>query len=239
MKKEIRFSLSLVIIASLVAGYFLLKNPPQFLKQGRSVKVLQFIRQPETHPEWIIPAGTICNSAPFRFPADGMIGYLWDDSFRPGHHHTGLDIFSGMQPGITPIYAVYDGYLTREADWISTIIIRVPSDPLNPGKQIWTYYTHMADPNGLSYIEEDFPAGTKEKFVKAGTLLGKMGNFSGSIGNPTGVHLHFSIIKDDGKGNFLNELEIQNTLDPSPYLGMSLIGPQNPNAIPSCLNTLP
>jgi len=34
------------------------------------------------------------------------------------------------------------------------------------------------------------------------------------------MHLHFSIVKDDGQGQFLNELEIRNTLDPGPYLGI-------------------
>ena len=63
--------------------------------------------------------------------------------------------------------------------------------------------------------------------MEAGTLLGYMGNFSGTPGNPTGVHLHISIVKDDGNGNYLNELEIKNTLDPSPYLGMNVNGHTN------------
>ena len=53
--------------------------------------------------------------------------------------------------------------------------------------------------------------------MSAGTFLGYQGNFSGTPGNPTGVHLHFSIVMDDGEGGFLNELKIRNTLDPSPY----------------------
>ena len=61
-----------------------------------------------------------------------------------------------------------------------------------------------------------------EKFVKAGTLLGYQGNFSGNVGRPVGVHLHFSIVLDNGQGGYLNELEIANTLDPSPYLGRYL-----------------
>jgi murein DD-endopeptidase MepM/ murein hydrolase activator NlpD len=234
MKKETRLLISLLLIAMMVGGYFFLKNPPQFLRQGRSVKVLQFLRKPQEHQAWITPAGTVCNSAPFQFPTDGMIGYLWDDSFRPGHHHTGLDIFSGTEPGITPIYAAYDGYLSRESSWISTVIIRVPADPLQPGRQIWTYYTHMADPDGKSYVDAAFPPGTHEVFVKAGTLIGSMGNYSGTAGNPTGVHLHFSIVKDNGQGSYLSELEIKNTLDPSPYLGMSLVGRQNSADIPTC-----
>jgi len=56
--------------------------------------------------------------------------------------------------------------------------------------------------------------------VQAGTLLGYQGNYSGDPANPTGIHLHFSIVLDDGAGNFRNELEIDNTVDPLPYLGI-------------------
>lgn len=200
----------------------------------RSMRVMQWIRNPAAHPEWAIAAGDRCGGAPFRLPTDGFIGYLWDDSFRPGHHHTGLDIFGGADVGITPVVAAYDGYLTRLSDWKSTVIIRIPEDPLQPGRQIWTYYTHMADSNGNSLIDSAFPAGTVEKFVKAGTLLGRQGNYSGTSGNPTGVHLHFSIVRDDGQGKFMNELEIQNTLDPSPYFAITLNAGADPEAIPGC-----
>jgi hypothetical protein len=53
-------------------------------------------------------------------------------------------------------------------------------------------------------------------------LLGYQGNYSGDTTNPTGMHLHFSIVLDDGRGRFLNELDIGNTLDPSPYLGIEV-----------------
>ena len=170
----------------------------------------------------------------FSLPTNGYIGFLWNDSFRPGHHHTGLDIFGGTDNGITPIYAAYDGYLTRQSDWKSTVIIRIPSDPLQPDRQIWTYYTHMADEQGNDFISEDFPPGTSEVFVKAGTLLGYQGNFSGTPGNPTGVHLHFSIVKDDGDGQFLNETILENTIDPSPYFNIILNANQSPPEIPVC-----
>ena len=195
---------------------------------------MEWIRYPEKHPEWAIQAGSRCENAPFSMPTQGYIGFLWDDSFRPGHHHTGLDIFGGKDAGITPIYVAYDGYLTRQSDWKSTVIIRIPQDPLQPERQIWTYYTHMADKQGSDFISEDFPPGTHEVFVKAGTLLGYQGNFSGSPGNPTGVHLHFSIVKDDGNGNFLNETILENTLDPSPYFNIVLNAKQSPPAIPLC-----
>ena len=239
MKKEIKWILSILIVAGLVAGYYVLHHPPQFLRQTRSVNVLKFIRNPEEYQNWKIPAGSTCANAPFKFPTDGFVGYLWDDSFRPGHHHSGIDVFSGTEGGVTPIYAVADGYLTRESTWISTVIVRIPSDPLNPGRQIWTYYTHMADEDGNSFVSDEFPAGTHEVFVEAGTFLGYMGDYSGTPGSPTGVHLHLSIVKDDGNGNYMNETEIKNTLDPSPYLGLSLNANTNKDQIPVCIAETP
>lgn len=192
------------------------------LSASRSARVLQWIRSPGTHPDWAVTVRSRCGAAPFIFPTNGFIGYLWDDSFRPGHRHSGLDIFGGTDGGQTPVVAAYDGYLTRLGDWKSTVIIRIPDDPLHPGRPIWTYYTHMADSQGNSFIDPAYPPGTIEKFVKAGTLLGTQGNYSGTAGNPTGVHLHFSIVRDDGAGKFMNELEIANTIDPSPYFNLSL-----------------
>ena len=92
----------------------------------------------------------------------------------------------------------------------------------------------MADPDGNSFISADFPAGTAEKFIKAGTLLGSQGDYSGDPLNPVGVHLHFSVVRDDGLGNFRNELDIANTLDPSPYFGLSLNANSNAGEIPLC-----
>jgi hypothetical protein len=115
--------------------------------------------------------------------------------------------------------------------------MRVPSDPLAPGRQVWLYYTHMADSAGASYIVADFPPGTKEVFVAAGTLLGYQGDYSGDPNNPTGIHLHFSIVKDDGSGNFLNELAIKNTYDPSPYLGIQLNAKKSDGEVPLCKPT--
>ncbi len=182
----------------------------------------------------MIPSGSRCGEAPFIFPTDGLIGFIWDDSFRPGHRHSGLDIFSGTEVGVTPIIAAYPGYLTRQSDWISTVIIRVPEDPLEAGRQIWVYYTHMADPQGNSFITAEFPAGTSEVYVEAGTFLGYMGNYSGDPNNPVGVHLHLSIVEDDGLGGFKNELEIGNTYDPSPYFGLALNANENRDTIPVC-----
>ena len=226
MKKLVLFFASLAVVAALVIGYFFFLDPAR--ARNRTLAVVQFIRNPQDHTDWVIPAKTRCADAPFIFPTDGMVGYLWNDTFKAGHRHQGLDIFSGTEAGVTPVYAVYDGYLTRLPDWKSAVIIRIPSDPLHPGTQIWTYYAHMANPDGSSLISSAFPAGASEEFVKAGTFLGLMGNYSGDPNSPTGVHLHFSIVKDDGAGSFTNETNIANTYDPSPYFGLSLNASDDP-----------
>jgi murein DD-endopeptidase MepM/ murein hydrolase activator NlpD len=180
------------------------------------------------------PLTRCSDDTPFLFPTEGYIGFLWDDSFRPGHRHQGIDIFSKLPSGETPVYAAYSGYLTRLTDWKSSLIIRIPADPLQPTRQIWTYYTHLADEQGNSYILSEFPPGTQEKYVEEGTLLGYQGNYSGTPGNPVGIHLHFSIVMDDETGTFKNELKFQNTLDPSPYFDLPLNANTNQDIIPLC-----
>lgn len=213
----------LVIIVGLIVG-LLLGGYLLYLWLGgsprRMTRIYQYLRDPLAHTDWAIDAGERCGDAPFVMPTDGIIGFLWGDSFRFGHAHQGLDIFGPPELNQVPVVAAYDGFLTRLSDWRSAVIIRHPNDPLHSGRQIWTYYSHMADPQGISFVASEFPAGTTEVFVTAGTLLGYQGNYSGDPTSPTGIHLHFSIVLDDGYGNFRNELEIRNTLDPLPYLGI-------------------
>jgi peptidoglycan LD-endopeptidase LytH len=225
-------TLSIIIVAILTAAVtaYTMYRP----NAARLNKFRQWIQSPASHPDWKLAAGTRCGSAPFLFPTDGFVGFLWGDQMGRGHAHQGIDIFGGTDVNITPVFAAYSGYLTRLADWKSTVIVRVPDDPLHPGRQIWLYYTHMADPSGNSFVSSEFPAGTSEKYIEAGTLLGHQGNYSGDPNNPVGVHLHFSIVKDDSTGKFTNELEIGNTLDPSSYLGLPLNGNQNRAQVPLC-----
>ena len=199
----------------------------------RGALVFAWLRDPAADPGLVIPAGSRCGAAPFLFPTSGVPGFLWDDSFQPGHRHQGVDIFAGTNVNVTEVIAVYYGFVTRLPEWKSSLILRIPDDPLQPGRQIWVYYTHMADPQGHSFIAADFPPGTYDKPVQAGAFLGRQGDYSGDPNNPVGVHLHISVVKDRA-GKFLNELDIDNTYDPSPYFGLPLNGRQNPDRIPSC-----
>ena len=224
----------MLIVLAIVAGYLAYR---WFSSGGvRAVRGLANRSGPASRPDYRVNIGERCGEAPFRSPTNGTIRYIWGDSFRAGHRHQGIDIFGGEGQNNTPVVAAYPGYLSRLADWKSSVIIRIPEDPLQPGRQIWTYYTHMADPDGNSFIVPEFPPGTHELFVEAGTLLGYQGNYSGSPLNPTGIHLHFSIVLDDGRGEFRNELEFQNTLDPSPYFGLPLNANQYKTDIPHCTN---
>jgi hypothetical protein len=234
MDKRWFLAILVVGIAAGVGIYLYLSMEGTF---GRSSRVVAWIRNSSAHPDWAVRGGTRCTpETSFLIPTNGLIGYLWDDSFQAGKRHQGIDIFSGTDVGKTPVLSAYPGFLTRLPTWKSAIIVRTPSDPLQPGRQIWLYYTHMADPNGNSFISADFPPGTYEKEIEAGILLGYQGNYTGDSTNPSGVHLHFSIVLDDGKGDFRNELDINNTLDPSGYLGLPLNARTASDGVPQCRN---
>jgi len=246
MKRIIIFSLVILLIA---AGAMLIRD---YMTGGQTVRGTQrlvrlrsWFTDPNSYPEWQIQAGTRCGDAPMIMPTNGYIGFGWDDSFRPGHRHSGLDIFSpDGENNVTPIVAAYDGYLTREDGWKSTVTIRHPDFPAlaitdqkspSPGEQIWTYYTHMASRDGsVSYVDLAFPPGTYEQFVEAGTLLGYQGNWSGNPIQPTGLHLHFSVIKSKADGSYHDEREIGNTYETTQFLGLE----QNEAGIWTCLKNM-
>lgn len=207
-------------VAYQVAGYVRVLGDP------RSQTFLQWAQGDDAaRAELITVQREACPGAPFVLPADGFIGLLYADPRGPyssANPHQGIDIFTDAEPGQTPVYAAYDGYVTREESWRSSLIMRVPDDPLQPGRTLWLYYTHMADREGNDFIEAAFAPGTRELFVEQGTLLGYMGDYNGNSARTIWTHLHFSIVLDNGQGGYRNELEFSNTLDPSPYLGMGV-----------------
>ncbi len=215
--------LLILIVILLLFRYWRPAATPQLLR------LRAWFNDPAAHAHWAVNAGERCGDALMLIPTSGYVGFGWDDSFRPGHRHSGLDIFSpDGAVNVTPIVAAYDGYLTREADWKSTVILRHPDFPAVPDadlaadEQIWTYYTHMASRDGSqSFVAATFPPGTHEVFVKAGDLLGYQGNWGGSQWQFTGLHLHFSVVKANADGSYADEREITNTYDPIPFLGLT------------------
>ncbi len=221
--------LTLFLLAALIGSFGVIWWWQQSPPSAQLLRLRTWFDDPAAHASWSVVVGTRCGDAPMLIPTNGYIGFGWDDSFRPGHRHSGLDIFGPAdQNGVTPIVAAYDGYLTREDSWKSTVILRHPDFPAVPaagivqGEQIWTYYTHMASRDGSeSYVAPEFPPGTHEQFVKAGTLLGHQGNWGGSRWQLTGRHLHFSVVKTKMDGGYMNEQEIENTYNPIFLLGLT------------------
>lgn len=225
MRRIARRSLHILVILILISIVVLISLQRE-LGDPRSRSFVRWLwGDAQERESLVVLQREACPGAPFILPADGFIGLLYEDPRGPYSErkpHQGIDIFSNAEAGIEPVYAAYDGYVTREATWRSSLIMRVPEDPLGSQGQIWLYYTHLADRNGNDFIVAEFPPGTVERFVEQGTLLGYTGNYNGDALRQVGVHLHFSIVKDDGSGRYRNELEFDNTIDPSPYLGMNL-----------------
>ena len=195
--------------------------------RGRVSRIRPFMEDPAAYADWQLVGGQRCGDAPMLMPTDGFLGVGWNDGVAPLYQHTGFDIFGpDGEDNVTPIYAVADGYLTRADYWRSAVTIRHPQfdDVLDlvGDEQIWTYYTHMASKDGgESFISAEFPRGTRDKFVTAGTLLGYQGSWSGDPNRDMTRHLHLSIVKSNADGAYLNETDIANTLDPTPFLGLT------------------
>ncbi|MGB1251372.1 MAG: M23 family metallopeptidase [Candidatus Promineifilaceae bacterium] len=217
---------SVITLLVLVGGLILYITFGSRGFRSRVGRIGTFMDNPTAYGDWQLIGGERCGDAPMLMPSDGFIGVGWNDGLPPLYQHTGYDIFGpDGEDNITPIYAVYDGYLTRESNWRSAVIIRHPDFDALPDivgdEVIWTYYTHMASRDGeTSFISEQFPRGTRDLFVEAGTLLGYQGSWSGTIERNMTRHLHLSIVKSDTNDSYLNETQIANTLDPAPFLGL-------------------
>lgn len=129
---------SLILLAAAAISIYAYFN--YIRPSGRWARFTELRTNPAVFEQYALQAGQRCGDAPFAFPTRGVPLGLWDQSYRFGHRHAGIDIFSGTEPGVTPVYSVYPGYLSRLPDWKATVIVRIPSDPLNPGRQIWKRY---------------------------------------------------------------------------------------------------
>jgi hypothetical protein len=237
MRRRLRVLLVLMLLAALAlvaAALYRRYFPGGDGASQSNVLIREYLLYPEKRPAMTNAALERCAGAPFVLPSAGLIGLMYGDTagpYSPARRHTGIDIFGDGDSGTVPIYAVYDGYLTRLPEWRSSVILR-HDDPLQPGRVIWTYYTHMASRDGsVSYIAPQFPPGTSEQFVAQGSLLGYQGDFAGS-GAPVAMHLHLSVVLSGPDGLFLNEAVLANTLDPSPYFGLPLTLESEPQPRP-------
>ena len=77
-KKFIILALIIVIAAVGVYLYFNFQR-----SSARTAQVFDWFRDTSSRPELMMSAGTRCGDVPFIFPTDGLIGFIWDDSFRP------------------------------------------------------------------------------------------------------------------------------------------------------------
>jgi murein DD-endopeptidase MepM/ murein hydrolase activator NlpD len=224
MKRRYLFATLVIGLVVVFAAVLLFRRLDPLNTSQSNNLIAEYLYNPERRAPLMNAALEQCPNAPFALPSSGLIGLMYADTARPystTRQHTGIDIFGNGDVGTVPIYAAYDGWLTRLPDWKSSVIIR-HDDPLQAGRTIWTYYTHMASEDGnTSYIVPQFPADTREMPVKKGTLLGFQGLYAGT-GGAIAMHLHFSVVLADSAGSFLNEAELGNTLDPSPYFGMKM-----------------
>ncbi|HEX6269047.1 MAG TPA: hypothetical protein VFZ43_02325 [Anaerolineales bacterium] len=163
---------------------------------------------------------TTCPDAVWRLTSDSTLGVQWSDG--------GLDFFGQGNAGQVPVYAVADGLLTRQTDWIDSVAV-LHEDPLNPGQKVWSYYSSMSPANGRgSYVIEDFPLGAAGVPVKAGQLIGYQGTWSGKPFWPRWMHVHFAVLRAEDGNDFPVELRSEAMLDPRPYFNLRL-EPQTEN----------
>lgn len=223
-----------VMIAAIVVVGWLYRN--RHANSESNTYIDRWIDDPSSRPDLNTDNSAPCPGAPFLLPSSGLVGLLWRDAAAPYNllrRHTGIDIFGDGAPGEVPVVAAYDGYLTRLDDWFSAVIVR-HDDPLQPGRTIWTYYTHMGNRDGTrSYISDQFPPGTSDVFVKQGTLLGYQGEYTGTSYG-IAMHVHMSIVTSNSDGTFKNEAVLANTLDPSTYFGLPLNADDKPDRPVRC-----
>src|SRR5512145_2361404 len=97
--------ISIIIVAVVTAAVtaYTLYRP----NAVRVDKFRQWMRNPASHPDWKLLAGSRCGPAPFLFPTDGFAGFLWGDSFGFRKTHQGIDVFAGTDVGVTPVISAY------------------------------------------------------------------------------------------------------------------------------------
>lgn len=152
-----------------------------------------------------------CPGAPWQLPSSSTLGLAWQPQ--------GLDFFGQGRELSVPVYAVADGLLSRLPDWEDRLAI-LHDDPLRPGQKVWSVYADMAGSDGVTTITPDFPPGSAGVPVNAGQLLGYQGTWGGRPFWPAWMHLRFAVVSAAGDGTITPPAELENPVDPAPYLGI-------------------
>lgn len=151
----------------------------------------------ERAQEWAEEATSArkCSDASMYIPTEGTLiapWGCWDNPVCPMYNpnapdpyfrnpHRGLDIAGGQGPGVTPVYATFDGVVNLYGE----SSIRHFFDA--PFAGIAGYYAHMAAQNPY----QDYRVVVNGQRVQAGiTLLGTQGFYG--LGSPSNTHLHIS-----------------------------------------------
>ncbi|GEM_PF-2538578 len=141
----------------------------------------------------------ICPDADMYIPTEGTLEVPWGcwhntsqrpcQSYYPGginHPHQGIDIFGSSSPGVTPVYATFNGIAHREGSAAVYIVFDVPHNGQS------AYMAHMKN----QATGEDYRAVSDGQRVSAGsTLIGKQGNYGGD--KAVVPHLHISYVKNN------------------------------------------
>lgn len=139
---------------------------------------------------------------PVRKDPKGQVQWTFDDgyggerTYGGKRKHEGIDIMASEdRPGCLQIQAVADG-VVEQMGWLKLGGYRIG---IRSQSGIYYYYAHLAE------YADDIQIGDQ---VKAGTVLGKMGNTGYGEEGTTGmfpVHLHFGIyISADGQEQSIN-----------------------------------
>lgn len=79
MSPVARILLFILLVGIIVIGY----QAYQWIARPgrRAQQVFSWLRNPGSHPEWMINRGEKCGEAPFLMPTDGLVGFIWGDFF--------------------------------------------------------------------------------------------------------------------------------------------------------------
>jgi len=132
-------------------------------------------------------------------------GYGGERTYGGKRHHEGIDIMaSDDRPGCLQICAMADG-VVEQMGWLKLGGYRIG---IRSKSGFYYYYAHLAE------YAEGIQVGDR---VKAGTVLGKMGNTGYGSEGTTGmfpVHLHFGIYANaEGRERSMNPYPLLQYLD--------------------------